>query len=69
MEKVTVNVEDGLQVGDVIVDAEELGPVVSWREVSVDYGPNSKHNTGIKVRGKNGEDLFGAPQKIEVLRP
>lgn len=66
--KQTVDVTE-IKVGDIIVGAEDLGPVKSWREVSVDYGPNSRHNTGIKVRGEFGEDLFGAPQKLEVDRP
>lgn len=67
-EKKMVDVETGLQVGDIITDAEDLGPVRSWREVSVNYGPNSPHHTGIKVRGEFGEDLFGAPQQVEVTR-
>lgn len=67
MARLTIDVSE-LQAGDLIVEAEELGPVRHIREVPVVYGSDKVPGVGYRVYGELLDDLFAAPQRLEVER-
>lgn len=59
--RLTVDNLDALHAGDVIVDAEDLGPVRSVRETCDGY-------RNAVVCGQTSRDIFSLPATLEVER-